>query len=193
MDHEDALKAVENKVRGLPGVIDFIYLDADLRENIVALESACEKNGACGGLMPYINTGVWETLRRQQCFVLIISSSAMLLGPTKDLVYIADKKGQVIGEYLTPERREEFKERTDVSFLGEDFILYMNVEPEGEPFFVLPEMPFDFLKGIDDVIDVTSASISTLSDDYIRDRFGYKATKHWTHLVGFNLATKADQ
>jgi hypothetical protein len=78
-----------------------------------------------------------------------------------------------------------------VSFLGDDFILYMNVVPEGEPFFVLPEMPFDFLKGIDDVIDVTSASISTLSDDYIRGRFGYKATKHWTHLVGYNLATKA--
>jgi hypothetical protein len=192
VDHDSVLKAVEDTIRNLPGVTDYIYVDADIRERITDLESMCEENGACGGLMPYVNTGVWETLRRQHCFIMIINSSALLLGPAKDLVYIADKKGQVLGEYLTPERREEFRERKDVSFIGDDFILYMGIEAEGEPFFVLPELPFDFLDGIDGVIDVTSGSISTLSDDYIRERYGYKATKQWTHLVGFNMATRGN-
>jgi hypothetical protein len=171
-------------------VMDFRYLDPGLRERIVSIERSCEENGACGGLMPFVNTGVWETLRRQHCFILIIDSSALLLEPTKDLVFIADKSGQIIGEYLTPDRRAELQGRTDVSFLSDDFVLYLGVAPEGEPFFVLPELPFKYLDGIDGVIDVTSGSISTLSDDYIRHLMGYVNTKHWTHLVGFNLTTR---
>lgn len=190
MDTATVLKAVEERVKGLSGVMGFTYLDREMKEMITSLEQSCEENGACGGLMPFVNTGVWETLRREHCFIVVMSSSSMLLGPTKDLVYIADKNGQIIGEYLTPERREEFRERKDVTFLGSDFILYMDVVPEGEPYFVLPEIPFGFIDGIDGVIDVTSGSISTLSDDFIRKRMGYADSKHWTHLVGFNLASK---
>ena len=61
------------------------------------------------------------------------------------------------------------------------------VDIVGEPFFVLPNIEFPYLDGLEGVKDVASGSISTLSDDYIRERLGYSQTKHWTHLVGFNV------
>lgn len=187
MNVDNVLASVEKRMRSVPGIIDFQYLDEDFRKEIATAENACEANGACGGLMPFVNTGVWETLRRKYCFIIVIRSSISLLEPSKDLVYIMDKRGQIIGEYLTPERREEYHGRNDVQFFGEDFVLYLDVQPEGEPFFVLPEIPFHFLDDVDGVIDVTSGSISTLSDDIIRKKLGHLDSKHWTHLVGFNI------
>jgi len=184
---ESILKKVEGKARSLPGVIDFRFLDKGFKEDIITLERSAEANGACGGLMPFVNTGVWKALDRKHGFVLVVNSSMMILSPTRDVVYISDQGGQIIGEYLTPVRRDEMREREDVCFMGDDFILYLNVVPKGEPFFVLPPIPFQFLDDIRGVRDVTSGSISTLSDDMIRQRLGYQNTKHWTHLVGFNL------
>lgn len=178
---------VEEKARSLSGVIDFRYLDERLKADLIALERKAEENGACGGLMPFVNTGVWKALDRKHVFVLVVNSSMMILSPTKDVVYISDQEGQIIGEYLTPLRRDEMQERQDVCFMGADFIFYLDVAPKGEPFFVLPPIPFQFLDGIKGVREVTSGSISTMSDDMIRQRLGYLQTKHWTHLVGFDL------
>ena len=188
MDRDQVLRQVEEEVRALPGVIDFRYLDKTLRDDIVALESKAENNGACGGLMPFVNTGVWETLKREHVFVMVVESSIMLLEPTKDVVFISDRSGQIVGEYLTPERREEMKGRKDVVYLSEDFVFYPDVSPHGPPFFVLPPIPFHYIEKVPHVKEVTSGSISTMCDDFVRDRLGYKATKHWTHLVGFNIS-----
>jgi len=174
-------------VRRLPGVMEYLLLDEKFRKDIFDLETQAEVNGCISGLMPFVNRGVWETLKRKHCFILVLNESMLLLGPARDIVFISDKKGQKLGEYLPPDHREEFQGRSDVSFLSEDFIFYTNVEPEGEPFFVLPEIPFNYLEKIDGVRNVTSGSISTLSDDMIRARLGFHATKHWTHLVGFDI------
>ena len=187
LDRDRVLRAVEQRSRDLPGVIDFHYLDTEFKETLIALERSAEENGACGGLMPFVNTGVWKALDRKHGFVLVVNSSMMILSPTRDVVYIADQDGQIVGEYLTPSRRGEIKDRDDVCFLSEDFIFYLNVVPKGEPYFVLPPIPFQFLDDISGVKDVTSGSISTLADDMVRERLGYSQTKHWTHLVGFNI------
>lgn len=187
LDRDKVLRAVEQRSRDLPGVIDFHYLDTEFKDTLIALERSAEENGACGGLMPFVNTGVWKALDRRHGFVLVVNSSMMILSPTRDVVYISDQEGQIVGEYLTPSRRGELQNRDDVCFLSEDFIFYLNVVPKGEPYFVLPPIPFQFLDGIAGVKDVTSGSISTMADDMVRERLGYTQTKHWTHLVGFNL------
>ena len=190
MDEKKVLDDVERKARSLPGVIDFRYMDDELRSMIFALESEAEENGALGGLMPFINTGVWDTLKRKHCFLLVVSSSIPLLESTRDVVYISDQKGQKVGEYLTEERREEMAGKKNISYLSDDFIFYTDIMPEGQPFFVLPPMPFPFLQDIEGIKDVISGSISTLSDDYVREVLGYSQSKHWTHLVGFNISSE---
>ena len=54
--------------------------------------------------------------------------------------------------------------------------------------FVINEVGFDYLKDVEGVKNVTSGSISTLSDDYLRELTKYTEKKYWTHLVGFDFA-----
>ncbi len=187
MDRETVMASVRKRVEGLPGVIAFQYLDAEWRKNIVLLEREAEANGACGGLMPFTNKGVWSAIDREVQFVIVASSESILLGDSENLVQIEDQKGQIVGEWIGARRMEEFAGRDDVCFLSSDFILYQNVEVVGEPFFVLPNIEFPYLEGVEGVKDVASGSVSTLADDHIRQRLGYSETKHWTHLVGFNI------
>jgi hypothetical protein len=187
MERSDVLESVRRHVAALHGVLAFEYLEGEFKENVLALEHEVEKNGACGGLMPFTNQGVWKAFERQVQFVIVAESSAVLLGASEGLVFISDQKGQIVGEWLNAKRQEELKGRADVCFLSTDFVLYPDVEVNGEPFFVLPEVDFPYLKDIPGVKNVTSGSISTLSDDFIRARLGYGETKHWTHLVGFDV------
>jgi hypothetical protein len=187
MDKEQVLSAVKKKVESLPGVIAVEILTPDLRSAIMDLETEAEKNGACGGLMPFTNRGVWESFRRQEQFIIVIDSSSLIIGDDRDLVYISDQTGQRVGEWLNEERMKEMKGRDDICYISPDFILYANVKSVGEPFFVLPEMEFPYLKDVEGVENVTSGSISTLADDYIRNVLGHGKGKHWTHLIGFDI------
>lgn len=187
MDREEVLRKVRERVESLPGIIAFQFLDKEWREQLMHLEKEAESNGACGGLMPFTNKGVWTAFEREVQFVIVASSDAILLGLSNGLVYIEDQKGQIVGEWVNAKRMEELRGRDDVCFLSEDFVLYPDVKVEGEPFFVLPHVDFPYLNDLEGVRDVASGSVSTLADDYIRDRLGYSETKHWTHLVGFNI------
>jgi hypothetical protein len=187
MDRSVVLATVKERVEALPGVIAFRYLDAEWRKEISLLEKEAESNGACGGLMPFVNRGVWSAFDREIQFVIVVASESILLGDSDQLVRIEDQKGQIVGEWIGSRRMQELAGREDVCFLSSDFVLYSGVDIAGEPFFVLPNIDFPYLADLEGAKDVVSGSISTLSDDHIRHRLGYSETKHWTHLVGFNV------
>lgn len=188
MDRESVLKQVEEKLRSVPGIIDVWFPSPDDIAKISEKERKAEANGACGGLMKFVNRGVWATISRQVVMVVVLESSVPILEPEENVVYIVDQTEKVIGEYLTPERANEYENRTDVCHISRDFIIYHDRPPVGEPFFVIPEVSFHYIDDIAGVGNVTSGSVSTPTDDWIRERRGYTFTKHWTHLVGFDVA-----
>jgi len=191
MEREDILTRVKKKVESLSGVIAVEMLTPELKAAIIELETEAEKNGSCGGLMPFTNRGVWECFRRQEQFIIVVDRDSLIIGDDRDLVYISDQSGQRIGEWLNEARMKEMHGRDDICYISPDFILYSNIQSVGEPFFVLPEMEFPYLKDIEEVENVTSGSISTLADDYVRNQLGYRNTKNWTHLIGFDIKKKA--
>ncbi|NYT12350.1 MAG: hypothetical protein GKC03_07375 [Methanomassiliicoccales archaeon] len=186
MDREDILTQVEARIRQLPGVIDMIFLDPQLKEKIVQLEREAETNGAAGGLMPFRNLGVWESLSRDISIVIVFESDTIVLGDSQPLIMV-DEKGNIIGEFVNEEKRSQLMGKEDVHFLSEDFVIYTHLEVEGDPIFVMPNLEFKYIEDIDGVARVASGSISTLSDHHIRCLMDYENTKHWTHLVGFDL------
>ena len=187
MDRDQVLSTVEAKIRAIPGVLDMRFLDPELKKRVVESEQQAEKNGACGGLMPFINKGVWEVLNREVSLVLV--GDVDLLVDDMGLLYMMDQKGQVLGEYVTPAQRERIlKEKPETRFLSEDFILHGDINIEGEPYFLINETEFVHLEGVDGIARVTSGSLSTLTDDLVRDIMGLIGPKKWTHLVGFDLA-----
>lgn len=179
--------AVRERLLALKGIEALEYLDQEFRQEIERRERDAEGNGAVGGLMAFVNTGVWDVLTRQEVFVIVAKPHVEILHPQDHLVHIVDQKGQVIGEYLPEGKRENVVLRENAYLLSEDFVLYGDVDIVGEPYFLIPPMTFPPLDGLPDIKNLVSASISTVSDDYIRERLGYAGTKCWTHLVGYDI------
>ncbi|MCG7844172.1 MAG: hypothetical protein MIO90_01920 [Methanomassiliicoccales archaeon] len=187
MKRQELRSAVKDKVLSIPGVDAAEFLDQGFREELEQRERGAEGNGAIGGLMPFVNVGVWEVLTRQEVFVIVVRPEVLILSPQEHLVHIVDQKGQIIGEYLPEGRRENVQLRENAYLISEDFILYGDVEIVGEPYFRIPSMTFPPLEDMPGLKNLVSASISTLSDDHIRKRLGYENTNHWTHLIGYDL------
>jgi hypothetical protein len=187
VEREDVRRAIRERVMAVEGVDHLEFLDQDFRQELERRERDAEGNGAVGGLMAFVNTGVWDVLTRQEVFVVVVRPDVDILEPQDHMVHIVDQKGQVIGEYLPEGRREKVKLRENAYLLSEDFVLYGDVDIVGEPYFKIPPMKFHILEGMTGIKELVSASISTVSDDYIRNRLGYQNTKHWTHLVGYDL------
>jgi hypothetical protein len=188
MDRNDVIRNVDERVRSIAGVVDIKYLDEDLKEKVACLERRTEENGAVGGLMPFVNKGVWETLKRENCFVMILGSQDVPFAVPDHVIYLLDQKGQIVGEFLNEDKRREMRSRDDVYFLSDDFVLYHGLEIHGEPYFLVPEIEFHGLDDVEGVTRVTSASISTPSDHLIRSLMGLTTKRLWTHLVGFDFA-----
>jgi hypothetical protein len=186
MDRDRILSQVKARIRQLPGVIDMIFLDPQLKEKIVQLEKEAESNGAAGGLIPFRNLGVWESLSRDVSLVIVFESQTDILGDSQPLIMV-DENGNIIGEFVNEERRSQLMGKEDVHFLSDDFVIYTDTEVKGNPIFVMPMMEFRYIEDIDGVIRVASGSISTLSDYHVRCLMNFETTKHWTHLVGFDL------
>ncbi|MEM0449545.1 MAG: hypothetical protein QW520_06980 [Methanomassiliicoccales archaeon] len=187
MDKEKVKEVVRKKIEEIPGIVAFQYLDQKFKGDIIALEKAAEDNGACGGLMPFINKGVWSCMSKEEQFVIVVKGETLILSLSKSLVFLEDQEGQVIGEWVNPSRLEELKKKDNVCFLSEDFVLYSDVNIRGEPRFVLPAVDFHYLDDIEGVENVVSGSVSTLADEFIREKLGYLLENHWTHLVGFDI------
>jgi len=179
--------AVRERLLSLKGVEALEYLEQDFRQEIERRERDAEGNGAIGGLMAFVNTGVWDVLTRQEVFVIVAQPHVEILRPQDHLVHMVDQRGQVIGEYLPEGRRDGLELRENAYLLSEDFVLYGDVDIVGEPYFLIPPMAFPPLDGEPGIRRLVSASISTVSDDYIRNRLGFGETKCWTHLVGYDL------
>ncbi|MEM2943821.1 MAG: hypothetical protein QXN93_05865 [Methanomassiliicoccales archaeon] len=184
---EEIIRDVEEKLRSIPGIKDVLFLDETLKSKIIALEKKAEENGAVGGLMPFTNKGVWEALNREICIVIVIDKIAIPEIASDHRIYLIDQKNQIIGEYVSTAKQASLQKRDDVYFLSDDFVLYSDVEIQGEPYFLIPEMEFHGLDGIKHIKRVTSGSISTLSDYFIRCLTGHLEPKLWTHLIGFDI------
>ncbi|KQM11554.1 hypothetical protein AOA80_07660 [Methanomassiliicoccales archaeon RumEn M1] len=185
-EREAVLAEVERAVLKIPGVEGMRFLDPELKEEITRLELLAEQNGACGGLMPFRNGGVWAALSREVS--LIVVGNAHLIVHNEGLLYMMDTSGQVIGEYVPPHLKERFvKEHPNANFLSDDFVLHSDVTVQGEPYFLIDEVDFPYLENIEGITRLTSGSVSTMSDDMVRSLMGFDGPQRWTHLVGFDL------
>ncbi|MCX6651528.1 MAG: hypothetical protein NT131_07735 [Methanomassiliicoccales archaeon] len=187
MDRLRLRDVVRERLLSYDGVDALEFLDPGFREELERREREAEANGAVGGMMAFVNTGVWDVLSRQEVFIIVVRPDVIILAPQEHLVHIVDQKGHIIGEYLPEGRREGMELRENAYLLSEDFVLYGDVDIVGEPYFRIPPMTFPLLKDVPEIKNLVSASISTISDDYARRRLGFENTKHWTHLIGYDL------
>ena len=185
-ERESILANVQKAILAIPGVEAIRFLEPELKEEITRIELLAEQNGACGGLMPFRNGGVWAALSREVSFMVV--GNAHFIVHNEGLLYMMDTSGQVIGEYVPPHLKEQFvKDHPDANFLSDDFVLHSDVTVKGEPYFLIDEVDFPYLDKMEGITRLTSGSVSTMSDDWVRSLMGCEGPERWTHLVGFDI------
>lgn len=192
MLREEVLRAVEERFRLMSGLRAMAPLTGDFRDDVIAAERRSEKEGALGGLMPLSNEGFWHTMEREEQYALVFDRRSSVIRLASSLLQLKDERGNLIGEWLPAHLAEGLKGDERVRFLSDDFVLYRDRIPEGEPRVVLPEVEFPFLYGTEGVANVTSASPSVLVDKIIRLWLGEEGPGLLSHVVGFDIRIMPD-
>lgn len=144
-----------------------------------------------GDLIPVINTGLEECLKRDH-ILLLIKNSHFRCAPDPTVLLITDK-GRILGqEILSDEENEKYQHREDVYFLSKDFILFKidkNTTRLGneKQLFLLPPIAFPELNNIEGIDSIVSCSPSTEGDYYLKNKYGYPDDPGLASiLVGFS-------
>ena len=126
-------------------VLKLQLLTDEQRERVGELEREAEKNGAAGGIMPFENRGVAEALAADMVFAVL--TGPMVGSPPRPWTLLLDDDGQMIGEWLPPDRIAEARAGGRCIFLSSDFVMYKDRKPRGRGRFVMPYMPLDVPEG----------------------------------------------
>ena len=193
---------VQSLVSSLKGVINVVPLTAQDKDDILALEESYEHSQS----IKLINSGVKNVLRRGSVLallkdtgfrkppaptVLMVEEVEATDAVHDNIAFLDGKWYRIVGEEIF-NRNDSFQE--EHIFISSGFVLFPERRKNREhipSYFLMPSVAFPELEHKDlDITDIISASPSSLSDDYLRDK--YKLSKDnqlATILVGFNDAS----
>ncbi len=163
-------------------VYELRRLSPEERAELRALEELAEEGGAAGGLMPFVNEGIWKALDSDQVYA--VTTGPMTNEPPSPWTIMLDEDDRLVGEWLPASRIEEAKENRRCVFLSNDFVMYRSPRPRGKTRFV---MPFICVPDVDAEPGVTVCgfgSPSTPADKYIRSLMGDPGVDVATLVLG---------
>jgi hypothetical protein len=170
-------------IEGMRGTLKVFPLDEETREGILKVE----KNIKSQMGMEVKNEGLEQCLARRH--VLCILKNKTFRPPPEPTVQLIADEGVVIGTEILPGQHDQYKDRDDVLWLCEDFIVFKDQQPKQKEFFLMPPVSFPELKAIEGVDAIVSCSPSPLGDIIIKNRYGLDDDpKNATILVGFNAS-----
>ena len=94
---EDILK----RLKSIDGIIDAFEMSQEDIDKTRELEIQAEKNKAAGGMMDFINEGVWEVLSKGSLFLIFIDESFSDRKYGESLTLMKDPSGNILGKLLS--------------------------------------------------------------------------------------------
>jgi len=164
----------------LAEVVALRALTQQERDRVEELEREAQDTGAAGGMMAFVNEGVWEALAAPQVFAAV--TGPMVDEPPRPWTIMLDEEDQLIGEWLPESRREEARANKACHFLSKDFVLYKDRRATGRSRFVMPGMEVA-VPGEEGVAIVVGCP-STPADLYLRSLMGEPGPEKATLLMG---------
>lgn len=178
---DDAIR----QLKSVKGVLSVHELTEAQLIQVRRLEEIAQKNGAANGLMEFKNQGVWDSVSKDHVVLVVADTEQGFRDPPESWTLMVDKKGNVIGEWIRESEIEEYKQKENVQFIGNDFVMYTDRARCGECMFMMPSMPFPELDDVSCARNVRSGCVSPPGDMYLKKEFGIEGN-FWTLLVGFN-------
>ena len=101
---------------------------------------------------------------------------------------LVDAYGHILGHDIPHKDLPLYENRSDVTFLSDDFIMYPDVQSEGQTFMEMISMPY---YGQGDWVPESADAIlwfaSVTSSDMIHEYFGHPKSNLATAMIGVNL------
>ncbi len=126
MSQDEILSSVEEKLSHIDGLKAYRRLERETKDKVIVLEREAEESSIKNGLLRVANLGIFNALERQISMVLIFEAGSRLLDRAENLIQLKDQKGQLVGEWVNPEKARAMQGDKSVSFLSHDFVLYEN-------------------------------------------------------------------
>ncbi len=166
----------------MKGTVHVFRLDDNCRDKILEIEKSIK----AAMLIPCINAGVEECLKRQYVFAIIKNRS--FRPPPEATVVLYSDDGTILGEEILPFKKKQFLEgnKEDIVWLSEEFVLYPERKGKAMEFFVMPPVSFPEMEEMG-MKNVVSCSPSAPSDMMLRQQHGYEDDpKLASILIGFD-------
>ena len=177
------INSIVDTLKNMEGSVAVFPINLESKDKIWDIEK--DLKGSLG--IAVRNTGVQECLQRR--YVLCIVKDRRFRPPPEPTVLLIGDDDTVLGEEVVPSNREKLKERDDLIFLSEEFVIYPNRKPTMKECFLMPPVSFPELESFPGVTDVVSCSPSAPADVMLRTMHGLEDNpKYASILVGFNVA-----
>lgn len=150
-------------LKGMEGSVHVFRLDDRSRKRLIEIES--EIKATLG--ISCLNVGVEECLDRQHV-VVVIKDKRFRPPPEPTVLLVADGGEFVLGREIFPHEREEFKDKENVMFLSQDFVVFTDRMPKTKECFLMPPVPFPEVAALKGVTRCVSCSPSPLGDIFVR-------------------------
>ncbi len=176
------VQEILDKLHSLKGVEEAFLLDGEVMEKLRDIED--QINTSIG--VDLRNEGLCECIEREYT-ICIIKNQQFRLPPEPTVLLVGDED-LIVGKEIFPGEKDQYKERDDVIFLSEEFVMFTDKKPKKKECFVLPPVSFPELSEMEGTSDVVSCSPSPPGDLALRKSYGLEDNPELASiLVGFNL------
>lgn len=141
---------------------------------------------AAGGYMGVNNKGLDDFMARDTHIVAFVTWDFVC--PPEITMKMVDEEGHILGHDIPVCDIPKYSDRTDITFLSDDFVMYNDVEPVGESTMEMLAVPY---RGKDDWVPAETDPViwfaSSTSAEIIHDHFDQPLDDLATAMIGLNL------
>lgn len=176
------LEKVKEYVRSVNGVVDVIDIDDTMSQEIQNIERSIRTKSN----HDYKNVGYDIAMKKRHMICVIFVGGYLF--EKRAVLKLMTEDGTIMGTSLKPNEIEEYRDREDVIWISEDFVVFPNIVGKGEEAFVL--YPFDIpeiTEAVPECVAPIGVSPTPSADAYIKGKAGIPVTKElFTSIIAFD-------
>lgn len=120
--------------------------------------------------MPIDNRAIKDCLSRD--LVLCVYADMSFEKPSCRTMMMTDSKGNIVGHDVAESQMEEYRSRTDIVWLSDDFVLYPNAGMTDDMTFVMLPQEYRGFSETDGVSEAVICYPATTTDCLIKQKYG---------------------